>query len=149
MDNFRKINEKAFEWLMNETEPANWVDCFFAGRRYGHYTSNIAESINSWLSEAREQPLLPMLETIREKLMTWFDNRCREGARWPDGGVVPTVSKVIRKLNDSARSYITRHAIELIYEVKSLQSNNEYVVDPKRPALASNSSLKGIHASTL
>lgn len=144
MDNFRKINQKAFEWLINETEPANWVDCFFAGRRYGHYTSNIAESINSWLLEAREQPLIPMLDTIRQQLMAWFDNRRREAAGLPDDGVVPTLSKAIRKLNDAAHRYTARHAVKLIYEVKSLQSNNEYV-----PALAFNSSPKDIRVSTL
>jgi len=81
MENFRKIDNEAFKWLMEHTEPRHWVDCYFEGHRYGHYTSNIAEAINAWLLDAREQPLQPMLETIRDQLMGWFDNRREEGAK--------------------------------------------------------------------
>ena len=126
MENFRKIDNEAFKWLMEHTEPRHWVDCYFEGHRYGHYTSNIAEATNAWLLDAREQPLQPMLETIRDQLMGWFDNRREEGAKMRDGGFVPKISTEIRKAMDTARSYICRHAIDLIYEIKSLQSSKEY-----------------------
>ena len=58
---------------MNEEKPEFWADCYFKGRRYGYLTSNIVESLNSWLMPAREQPLLPMIETIRHELMRWFE----------------------------------------------------------------------------
>ena len=34
-------------------EPKKWARSHFPGRRFGHLTSNIAESSNSWLEEAR------------------------------------------------------------------------------------------------
>ena len=61
----RDINEKAVDWLLKEAKPEFWVECCFEGNRYGHLTSNIAESFNSKILTAREQPILAMLETIR------------------------------------------------------------------------------------
>jgi hypothetical protein len=98
MEDFRKISQAAYQWLKEHTEPCHWVDCFFEGRRYGHYTSNIAESLNAWLLPAREQPLLPMIETIREKLMTWFNKRRTEAAELSDDSYAPKVSLNLLKL---------------------------------------------------
>jgi hypothetical protein len=47
----------------------------FPGRRFGHLTSNISESINSWLNDAHEEPIGPMLESIKTHLMQWFDEQ--------------------------------------------------------------------------
>jgi hypothetical protein len=77
---FQEISPQAAEWLTGEADPKYWVDCYFPGRRYGHYTSNIAESLNSCLLLTREQPLRPMMETIRVKLMDRFEKRREEGA---------------------------------------------------------------------
>jgi len=92
MSNFQKINEHAYAWLMNEAKPEFWADCYFKGRRYGHLTSNIVESLNSWLMPACEQPLLPMIETIHHELMRWFEKRRKEATAWPENDFVPEVS---------------------------------------------------------
>ena len=49
----------------------------FSRESYGHLTSNIAESLNSWILKARELPILAMLETIRHQLMDWFTARSK------------------------------------------------------------------------
>ena len=46
------------------------------GHRYGHLTSNIAESLNAWLKEACEMPILALLEKIHHQLMEWMQARC-------------------------------------------------------------------------
>ena len=38
-------------------------------------TSNIAESLNAWLLEARAMPIIGMMELIRQKIMSWFYER--------------------------------------------------------------------------
>ena len=63
------INSYAVPWLLNHTKPEHWAELYFTGRRYGHLTSNIAESLNSWLLVAHEMPILPMFEKIRHQLM--------------------------------------------------------------------------------
>src|SRR5437667_4598316 len=47
----------------------------FPGRRYGHFTSNICESLNAALLPAREMPILAMFEAIRKLLMNWFSEK--------------------------------------------------------------------------
>ena len=47
----------------------NWCEYYFTGNRYGHITSNIAESINAWLLDAHKNPILAMLEQIHHQLM--------------------------------------------------------------------------------
>ena len=89
---FPEISEHAYAWLMNEVKPEYWTDCYIKGRRYGHLTSNIVESLDSWLMPAREQPLLPIIETIHHGLMSWFEKRRNEAATWSENGFVPKVS---------------------------------------------------------
>jgi transposase-like protein len=67
-----EINPNAVSWLLEHTKTEHWAELYFPGRRYGHLTSNIAESLNSWTLEAREKPILAMFETIRHQLMTWY-----------------------------------------------------------------------------
>ncbi|CAN6817630.1 unnamed protein product, partial [Brassica oleracea] len=47
----------------------------FEGERYNIMTSNLAESLNAALFEAREYPILPLLEYIRSMMMGWFSAR--------------------------------------------------------------------------
>jgi len=72
-----KIDSEAVPWLLSQASPEHWAELYFAGKRYGHLTSNIAESLNSWILKARELPILVMLETIRHQLMDWFTARIK------------------------------------------------------------------------
>ncbi|KAL0873373.1 hypothetical protein Bca101_023078 [Brassica carinata] len=53
----------------------HWARSHFPGRRYNIMTSNVAESWNAVLREAREYPILALVEFIRGKLMSWFSTR--------------------------------------------------------------------------
>ena len=58
-------------------------------------TSNVAETWNSVLREAREYPILSLIEYIRAKLMTCFANR---GETKADGSNVltPRVEEIVK-----------------------------------------------------
>lgn len=71
----RQIDNDAVNWLLDHASPTHWAEIYFPGKRYGHLTSNIAESLNAWLLRARELPILAMFETIRQQLMDWFTTR--------------------------------------------------------------------------
>ena len=70
-----KIDDKAVPWLLSHAKPEHWAELYFEGKRYGHFTSNIAESLNSAILAARELPILPMFEHIRHQLISWFTAR--------------------------------------------------------------------------
>ena len=58
----RDVDPSAVEWLELHALKENCCEYYFTGNRYGNITLNIAESINAWLLDAREKPILPMLE---------------------------------------------------------------------------------------
>jgi len=63
LQEMRGINAESVPWLLEYAPPHHWAELYFAGHRYGHL-SNIVESLNSWLLQARELPILPMFECI-------------------------------------------------------------------------------------
>ncbi|CAE5959871.1 unnamed protein product [Arabidopsis arenosa] len=60
---------------------SHWTRVHSMGKRYNIIDSNIAESWNSVLKEARDYPLICMLEYIRTTLMDWFAFRRARAAR--------------------------------------------------------------------
>ena len=70
-----EINHKASKWLLDNADHIHWAEFLFEGKHYGYLTSNIAESLNSWLLEAHEKPILELFEQVRHQLMNWFDMR--------------------------------------------------------------------------
>jgi hypothetical protein len=126
----RDINEKAVDWLLKEAEPQFWIECYFEGNCYGHLTSNIAESFNSTILTAHEQPILAMLETIRQQLTDWFTARRLLEAKTP-GGLISTVLNQLNEL--TKRAWRSRRARESIpgelFEITSNETGRKYLVN--------------------
>ncbi|KAL0227469.1 hypothetical protein RCL1_003613 [Eukaryota sp. TZLM3-RCL] len=64
---------------ISKVDPSNIAEYAVKGRRFGHYTSNVVESLNSWINTERQLPVTQMFEQIRSKLNNWFVER-REAA---------------------------------------------------------------------
>src|SRR5439155_21480353 len=47
-----QISPEALEWLLSHVHPQYCAELYFPGRRYGHTTSNIVESLNAVILEA-------------------------------------------------------------------------------------------------
>src|SRR5438045_678136 len=75
LKNMKQINPRTVPWLYANANPIHWAELYFSGRRYGHLTSNIAESLNAKLLPACEMPILAVLESIRSALMVWFSEQ--------------------------------------------------------------------------
>ena len=69
------LNSNAVEWLMSIADPSHWGTCKFSGKRFRYLTSNIVESLNAQLLEARAMPILGMMELIHQKITSWFYER--------------------------------------------------------------------------
>jgi MULE transposase domain len=61
--------KKPAEQYLRGIAPAFWAKAYFPRSRYGHDTSNIAESSNSTLDKARELPITRMLDAIWSRVM--------------------------------------------------------------------------------
>lgn len=130
LEDMAKINPGSVPWLLSHAKPEHWAELYFPGRRYGHLTSNIAESLNSWILEARKKPILAMFESIRHQLMVWFDAR----RTLEDKTIGLLVSKAAEYLqivtNNRARRYRSETSIPgILFEVKSVETQRNYVVN--------------------
>ncbi|XP_019225695.1 PREDICTED: uncharacterized protein LOC109207261 [Nicotiana attenuata] len=77
MSDITKVDKKTYDYLMEEP-PERWARSCRPRRRYDMLTTNIVESMNSVLLEARELPILRMMDFIQVKLQRWFYERRNE-----------------------------------------------------------------------
>jgi hypothetical protein len=114
-----QISEDARNWLLENAPPHHWAELYFPGKCYGHYTSNIAESLNSSILNARQLPILPMFESFRHQLMNWFTER-RQMEINTQGILVKDVSNKVQVLiNNKSRRYQFWITNNIQYEVRS------------------------------
>ncbi|XP_070018257.1 uncharacterized protein [Nicotiana sylvestris] len=77
MSDIANVDKKTYDYLMEEP-PERWARSCSPRRRYDMLTTNIVESMNSVLLEARELPILRMMDFIQVKLQCWFYERRNE-----------------------------------------------------------------------
>jgi hypothetical protein len=78
--------------------------------------NNIAESFNAWVMEARDQPILSCLETIRRQLMNRFDKKMA-GAANVTNIICPKIMKKLERNKKEADDYICHWSNNLQFEV--------------------------------
>jgi hypothetical protein len=122
------ISSDASAWIQRTADPIHWANAYFGGQRYGHLTSNIAESFNAWIMEAREQPIQIMFETIRRQLMQIFYVR-RERSQKFDRVLVEKAEQVCRENSICARRYRVLPADSAKFEILSGDSANVVNLD--------------------
>jgi len=116
------INPASVQWMLNKADPKHWAEFYFPGHWYGHLTSNIAESLNAWLLNAREKPIMAMFEQIHHQLMKWIDERRQLDVNI-QGLLVSSVAKDIQMLvNKYARRYRILVANNDVYEIFSTET---------------------------
>ena len=129
LQEMRGINAVSASWLLAHAPPEHWAELYFAGHRYGHLTSNIAESLNSWLLHARELPILAMFECIRHQLMDWYCKR-RGGEGNTVGLLVKPIAEKLQQLvKDRACRYRFHASTSTRFEVSSGITMVDYLVD--------------------
>ena len=75
MNQIYRISVPVYNYITAEAKVHQWSRLFFPGRRYSIMTTNIAESMNVVLRDAREYPIVSLLEAILNKLVLWLQKR--------------------------------------------------------------------------
>ncbi|XP_020249813.1 uncharacterized protein LOC109827249 [Asparagus officinalis] len=117
----------AFIEMLNMS-PQNWANCYFPGKRYGWLTSNLAESFNAWIKEARFLPIAQLVDHIRVKMMKMSYDRREESNKWTTP-LVPSVEEHLVLINEGARCLHVNPSTSILYEVydsPSVRVNLEY-----------------------
>ncbi|XP_020270894.1 uncharacterized protein LOC109846082 [Asparagus officinalis] len=97
----RNKSEIAYNELLRMS-PENWANSYFPGKRYGWVTSNLAESFNAWIKEARYLPITQTLDNIRKKMMRMSFERREASHKWTTT-FVPTVEEHLIQINEQSR----------------------------------------------
>ncbi|KAL5572822.1 hypothetical protein UlMin_022419 [Ulmus minor] len=63
------------EYLENEVGFEKWSRCHYPGLMYNITTTNMVESLNSMLVNARDFPYVALLDVIQEKMSKWWNDR--------------------------------------------------------------------------
>ncbi|XP_056848862.1 uncharacterized protein LOC130499001 [Raphanus sativus] len=79
-DDFRERYPSCARYLDKSVEVKRWAKCHFPGARYNIDTSNCAESLNALFEKARRMSLLPMLDTVIDKMSEWFNRHRKDAA---------------------------------------------------------------------
>ncbi|XP_020263245.1 uncharacterized protein LOC109839228 [Asparagus officinalis] len=114
----------AYEIVINYS-PKHWANAFFPGIRYDHVTSNVAESFNSWIREARLLRILQMVENIRKQLMTRMNNRRIMACKWTSY-LCPKAEQIVRENMEKGRTLEIRQSREDIFECKNGRNKGRY-----------------------
>lgn len=110
---------EAASWIKNI--PGHlWASALFEGRRFGHLTANIRESLISWIHDASRLPIIQMMEYIRREMMTWFNERREMCKQW-SSILVPSAEHKVSYAQELAKSYRVERANEAKFEVVSSQ----------------------------
>ena len=72
LDEMKRLHKAAGEYV-EKISPERWARSFFPLRRFGHVTSNMAESVNHWLREARHLDPIGALRCFILKLNNLFE----------------------------------------------------------------------------
>lgn len=121
-----RVSPECAEYLMS-IGLHQWTRSHCDGDRYNIMTSNVAESLNAVLKEAREMPLVSILEYIRGTLMSWFTNR-RDKAMHHARPLTPKVEEIVNKNYERSTAYEVLKINKDIYEIKT-PTWLSYVVD--------------------
>ncbi|KAJ8511222.1 hypothetical protein OPV22_001656 [Ensete ventricosum] len=102
---------------IQQIPPNQWVVVYLEGPRYGHLSSNI-EEFNRWILEARELPVIQVIESIHGKLMKEFSECHEKGSKWTSR-LAPTAEKHISEAIERSVGYGVLRSDEVEFEVLS------------------------------
>ncbi|KAL2485962.1 MuDR family transposase [Abeliophyllum distichum] len=128
MEVLKELNSEAFEWL--NTKPAHqWsMSHFREAQKCDILLNNLCEAFNSSIVNAREKPILAMLEQIRFNLMIRMVNKKEEPAKWKSD-VGPRIEKIIEKHRKSLRYLHATYSGDKRFEVRNIHSGHINAVD--------------------
>ncbi|KAL0355810.1 UNVERIFIED_CONTAM: hypothetical protein Sradi_4027900 [Sesamum radiatum] len=129
MEEMGCLDPKVVDWL-SDKPPEHWSRSHFSCfPKCDMLLNNVCETFNSCILEAREKPILTMLEWIREFIMTRLsDNRDMARKKWGGKKICPRIRKIVEKNIDKAADYIPIKSDDWNYEICSYDGSR-YVVN--------------------
>ncbi|XP_070035544.1 uncharacterized protein [Nicotiana tomentosiformis] len=113
-----------------DSEAAEWSKSHFPQTvKCDTLLNNICEYFNSMIIEARDKPIITLLEKLRYHLMTSIQANRDKCAKWNDNDICPRIKDVLHKNRASAAEFIPRKSNEGNYEIIGTSIMNNWAVD--------------------
>jgi len=126
MEYMKKLSDEAHDDLL-KVDPKLWSISHFSTRALcDDLTNNICESFNNYISEARDKPIISMLEWIRLKLMDRFYIK-RNGMAKFGGPYCPNILNKLERIKKDASNCFARVSGRLIYQI--ICADGDHVVN--------------------
>ncbi|XP_073152316.1 uncharacterized protein [Henckelia pumila] len=126
-----KGQETAYEWL-KKIPAIHWARSHFSTRCLSDcVVNNLSESFNSFIIDARDKPIITMLECIRNKLMKRIQVK-KTGMEKYIGQICPNILRRINKNQKFSRNFFAIYSGENEYQVQCLSVHGvltQHVVD--------------------
>ncbi|KAH7845605.1 hypothetical protein Vadar_004008 [Vaccinium darrowii] len=127
MEEFKKEDEEAFKWLAKK-EAHHWSRLHFnVASKCDMLLNNICKSFNAAILDARDKPMLTMLERIRIYLIRFLVRRRASVEKWHDQ-LGPKIVKFMDKNMAECKEYIVVLTGDNQFEVRGFHGN-QYCVD--------------------
>lgn len=121
MAELEEVSSEAAKWLQ-QFHPSRWALVYSEGTRYGRLSSNI-EEFNRWILEARELPIIQVIEQIHSKLMAEFEERRLKSNSWLSV-LAPSAEKQMVEAINRASTYQVLRSDEVEFEVLSSERSD-------------------------
>ena len=107
LGDIRANKASAAEWL-DDLPKTLWVQCFDEGKRWGHMTTNLSESVNSMFKATRYLPVSSLVEETYFKTAKLFAIRGRQTQAMINSGsqYSEVVSEVINNAQEESNTHI-------------------------------------------
>ncbi|KAM6548517.1 hypothetical protein CsatB_020193 [Cannabis sativa] len=117
MEELKNQNESAYNWLAAKP-PTEWTKAHFKeGVKCDMLLNNICESFNQAIMDARDKPIITLLESIRFWLMCRFCKRRESVLRWTET-VHNNIVKIVRQRQNVSRHCSVTRANATMFEVR-------------------------------
>lgn len=121
----KRVNASCADYLVG-VGLEHWARSHFQGDRFNIMMSNIAETWNSVLREAREYPILSLIEYMRAKRMNWFAGR-REIVSCGASNLTPRVDEIITSNFEASGDFLVSSISVGEYEVRDKDGASSHV----------------------
>lgn len=124
-DDLSTRSQRIKKWI-DSSEMEHWCNALFPGERYGNMYSNVAESFNSWILDARNMAFDELVDKIRVQSMEMMAFRKVKSAEWTTH-LCPSIELKIKENINSARGIACSIAIP--GDVVEVHSDPKYFVN--------------------
>ncbi|XP_012830624.1 PREDICTED: uncharacterized protein LOC105951718 [Erythranthe guttata] len=131
MQELKEIDENAYIWLAKKP-PQNWSRSHFTTYpKCDILLNNMCECFNSFILDAREKPIISLLESIRNLLMTRIQINREKALKW-DGPLCPKIKQVLMKTMKEAGECIPIRSDEWNFQIMGPSTQHSVDVRERR-----------------